>query len=107
VCFKTAACVDSVTIVKGLAPAAEARLFYWSFNVGAYVAPLTLSSLFYAALVRVIWRQKVVQSKSSQRCVLFFCVSFFCKFGFFWFFLCFFFVNFGKYQFVFSLFIFF
>lgn len=63
-------CVDSIAIAMEEATVAEARIFYWFFNVLAYLLPLALSTVFYFMLVKLLWRQKVVQSKSSQRSVL-------------------------------------
>uniref|UniRef100_A0A915CU06 G-protein coupled receptors family 1 profile domain-containing protein n=1 Tax=Ditylenchus dipsaci TaxID=166011 RepID=A0A915CU06_9BILA len=61
------ACVDSLSIATETSTPLNARLFYWGFNFCAYVLPLTLSSLFYFLLVRSIWKQKMVQSKSSEK----------------------------------------
>jgi len=63
----TMVCVDSIAIAMEEATVTEARIFYWFFNVLAYLLPLALSTVFYFMLVKLLWRQKVVQSKSSQR----------------------------------------
>nr|CAD2153686.1 unnamed protein product [Meloidogyne enterolobii] len=65
--IKGSACVDSLAIALTTASPLQARLFYWGFNLGAYLLPLTLSCAFYFLLVKEIWRQKLVQSKSSQK----------------------------------------
>ncbi|KAI1724494.1 7 transmembrane receptor (rhodopsin family) domain-containing protein [Ditylenchus destructor] len=61
------ACVDSLSIATESSTQMKARFFYWGFNLSAYVLPLTLSSLFYFLLVRSIWKQKMVRSKSSDK----------------------------------------
>jgi len=66
----TMVCVDSIAIAMEEATVTQTRIFYWFFNVLAYLLPLALSTVFYFMLVKLLWKQKVVQSKSSQRSVL-------------------------------------
>uniref|UniRef100_A0A914GYU5 G-protein coupled receptors family 1 profile domain-containing protein n=1 Tax=Globodera rostochiensis TaxID=31243 RepID=A0A914GYU5_GLORO len=61
------ACVDSLEVALMRASLAQARFFYWGFNLGAYLLPLAMSIAFYFLLVKEIWRQKLVQTKSSQK----------------------------------------
>ncbi|KAF7638839.1 G_PROTEIN_RECEP_F1_2 domain-containing protein [Meloidogyne graminicola] len=68
--IKGSVCVDSLAIALTTATPIEARLFYWGFNIGAYLLPLTLSCVFYFLLVKKIWRQKVVHSRSTQNLLL-------------------------------------
>uniref|UniRef100_A0AC34RCP3 G-protein coupled receptors family 1 profile domain-containing protein n=1 Tax=Panagrolaimus sp. JU765 TaxID=591449 RepID=A0AC34RCP3_9BILA len=63
----TMVCVDSLTIALEDATVFDARSFYWVFNGLAYLLPLLLSIIFYFLLVKLLWKQKLVQSKSSQR----------------------------------------
>ncbi|KAL3104168.1 hypothetical protein niasHS_002195 [Heterodera schachtii] len=61
------ACVDSLEVALMRASLSQTRLFYWGFNFGAYLLPLATSCAFYFLLVKEIWRQKLVQTKSSQK----------------------------------------
>uniref|UniRef100_A0A914XZ33 G-protein coupled receptors family 1 profile domain-containing protein n=1 Tax=Panagrolaimus superbus TaxID=310955 RepID=A0A914XZ33_9BILA len=60
-------CVDSLTIATESSTVASARIFYWGFNVFAYLLPLSLCIIFYLLLVKKIWKQKIVTSKTSQK----------------------------------------
>lgn len=65
-------CVDSVSIASETSTLLNVRLFYWGFNLMAYLLPLTLSTCFYFLLIRSMWKQKPVQSKSSEKFVIIF-----------------------------------
>uniref|UniRef100_A0A914DYD9 G-protein coupled receptors family 1 profile domain-containing protein n=1 Tax=Acrobeloides nanus TaxID=290746 RepID=A0A914DYD9_9BILA len=62
-----AACVDSLTIATEEASIGEARVYYWSFNLLAFLLPLSLSIVFYFLLVKELWKERMVKSKSSKR----------------------------------------
>ncbi|CAD5230195.1 unnamed protein product [Bursaphelenchus okinawaensis] len=60
-------CVDSLDIGFAEASLSKARIFFWGFNLGAYVLPLALSTVFYLLLVKALWKEKLTTSKNSQR----------------------------------------
>ncbi|CAD5233791.1 unnamed protein product [Bursaphelenchus xylophilus] len=60
-------CVDSLDIGFAEASLTKARIFFWGFNLGAYVLPLSLSTVFYLLLVKALWKEKLTHSKNSQR----------------------------------------
>lgn len=60
-------CVDSLEIGLAEASLARARVFFWGFNVGAYLLPLALSTVFYLLLVKALWKEKLARSKASHR----------------------------------------
>ncbi|KAI6191879.1 G-PROTEIN-RECEP-F1-2 domain-containing protein [Aphelenchoides bicaudatus] len=60
-------CVDSLEIGQAIATTTSARTFFWSFNLLAYLLPLTFTFIFYMLLVKALWKEKLAFSKSSQR----------------------------------------
>lgn len=50
-----------------MASVTSARAFFWSFNLLAYMLPLTMSVIFYMLLVKALWKEKLAFTKSSQR----------------------------------------
>lgn len=60
-------CVDSISIATETSTVLQARIFYWGFNLAAYILPLAISTFFYLLLVRAIWKQKIIRSKSTEK----------------------------------------
>ncbi|KAI6205152.1 hypothetical protein M3Y94_00760100 [Aphelenchoides besseyi] len=60
-------CVDSVEIGSGSASLTTVRLFFWGFNFGAYILPLAMCSVFYGLLLKALYKDRLVISKSSQK----------------------------------------
>uniref|UniRef100_A0A7E4VES2 G_PROTEIN_RECEP_F1_2 domain-containing protein n=1 Tax=Panagrellus redivivus TaxID=6233 RepID=A0A7E4VES2_PANRE len=60
-------CVDSTEIAREVESVTGARYHYWGFNVVAYLLPLFLCTVFYFLLVKHIWEQRLVTSRSSMR----------------------------------------
>lgn len=57
-------CVDFLEDKPNLT---NARVFFWGFNLMAYILPLSLSSIFYILLVRTLWEKKLISSKTSEK----------------------------------------
>ncbi|KAH7700014.1 Protein NPR-9 [Aphelenchoides avenae] len=60
-------CVDSMEIAMETSTVLGARIFYWGFNIGAFLLPLSLSTILYILLVKSLWKEKLVHSKSSTK----------------------------------------
>ncbi|KAI6217471.1 Allatostatin-A receptor [Aphelenchoides fujianensis] len=60
-------CVDHVPIANQQASVATVRAFFWGFNFLAYCLPLFCCSVFYGILLKVLYKDRLIISKSSQK----------------------------------------